>query len=278
MNQQKRILAINDISCFGKCSLAVAIPLLSAAGLETCVLPTAVLSAHTAFPDFTFRDLTEDMMLQTDHWKALNINFDGIYSGYLGSVQQISYVENIIEKFPCDFVLVDPVMGDNGRLYTGFDENFATEMKRLLSCADVIVPNVTEACCLTDTPYESNVHSADYIETILQKLNPLTKGNTVLTGVHTGEKKLGTAVFENDRLHMIEHDKYDVTYSGTGDVFASALAAAMMNGFSLQSAAALASDFVIDCIVATLKTSGSRNYGVNFELCIGKLLDKLHMI
>ncbi len=278
MNQQKRILTINDISCFGKCSLAVAIPILSAAGLETCVLPTAVLSAHTAFPGFTFRDMTEDMIPQADHWKSLCLNFDGIYSGYLGSVKQISHVENIIEKFPCEFVLVDPVMGDNGRLYTGFDESFVSQMRRLLSRADTIVPNVTEACCLTDMPYESHVHSADYIETILQKLDPMTKGNIVLTGVRTGEKKLGTAVFEQGNLHIIEHDKYEVTYSGTGDVFASVFAAAVMNGFSLRDAAALASGFVIDCIEVTLKTSGNRNYGVNFELCIGNLLEKLHKI
>ena len=278
MNQQKRILAINDISCFGKCSLAAAIPLLSVAGLETCVLPTAVLSAHTAFPGFTFHDLTEDMLPQAEHWKTMNLTFDGIYSGYLGSETQISCVENIIEKFPCDFVLIDPVMGDNGLLYTGFDEGFAAQMKRLLSHADVTVPNVTEGCCLTGISYENNVHSADYIETILQKLDTITKGNIVLTGVHTGDKKLGTAVLENNHLYIIEHDKYDVTYSGTGDVFASTLSAAMMNGFSLRDSAELASDFVIDCIEATLKTSGSRNYGVNFELCIGSLLKKLQII
>ncbi len=277
MNQQKRILAINDISCFGKCSLAAAIPILSAAGLETCMLPTAVLSAHTAFPGFTFRDLTEDMLPQATHWQQIGLSFHGIYSGYLGSIKQIAYVEEIIRRFPCDFVLVDPVMGDNGKLYAGFDEAFAAEMRRLLSHASVIVPNVTEAAYLVGVPYESGIHSTDYVETILNALAPYTKGDMVLTGVHTSASTLGTLVCTSQGIHTIEREKYDVVYSGTGDVFASSLAAFMINEKDIVSASICASDFVIDCIKATLRTSGNRNYGVNFELCIEKLLKKIHI-
>lgn len=276
MNHQKRILAINDISCFGKCSLTVAIPILSAAGLETCPLPTAVLSAHTAFSGFTFRDLTEDMLPQANHWHEMALSFQGIYSGYLGSIRQVAYVEKIVDMFPCDFVLVDPVMGDNGKLYAGFDESFAVEMKRLLSRADVAVPNVTEACCLSGVAYEDGIHSKDYLETILHKLTACTKGNLVITGVHTAKDTLGTAVFVNNQLSVIERQKCHVSYSGTGDVFASTLAAAILNGRSLADAAEMASDFVIDCIDATIRTSGDRNYGVNFELCMESLLQKLH--
>ncbi|MBQ4086827.1 MAG: pyridoxamine kinase [Clostridia bacterium] len=275
MNQQKRILAINDISCFGKCSLAAAVPILSASGIETCMLPTAVLSAHTAFPGFTFRDLTEDMPSEANHWQEMGLSFDGIYSGYLGSIRQVAYVEQIVDTFPCDFVLVDPVMGDNGKLYTGFDEAFAKELRRLLTRADVIVPNVTEASFLAGIGYEADTHSTDYIATVLHALSQYTKGDVVLTGVHTGKDTLGTAVFQDGMLHVIERPKYDVVYSGTGDVFASAFAGAVMNGKDVLNSAELASDFVIDCIEATVKTSGNRNYGVNFELCIGKLIERL---
>ena len=277
MNRQKRILAINDISCFGKCSLTVALPILSAAGVETCVLPTAVLSAHTAFPDFTFRDLTEDMLPQAMHWGKLGITFDGIYTGYLGSISQVSCVEKILDLFPCDFVLVDPVMGDDGRLYAGFDESFALEMKRLISRANVIVPNVTEAAFLTQTPYQSGVHSKDYIMTLIEKLQTLCKGDIVLTGIDLENGKVGTAVALQERIHIIEREKFDVVYSGTGDVFASALAAAVMNGMDILKAATLASDFVIDAIQETRRTSGDRSYGLNFELCTGKLLKKLEI-
>lgn len=275
MNRQKRMLAINDISCFGKCSLAVAVPILSAAGLETCMLPTAVLSAHTAFPDFTFRDLTEDMPAQAAHWQKLGLTFDGIYSGYLGSIHQISYVEKIMEQFPCPFVLVDPVMGDHGRLYTGFDSAYVSQMRRLLSRADVAVPNVTEAAFLADMPYEHNTHSLDYIETIIEKLQAQSEADLVLTGVKTGNDTVGTAVFSAGKLSMFERERFDVSYSGTGDVFASAFAAAMMNGFSVRDAGELASDFATECIEATRAHSGDRHYGVDFEFCMGSLLKRL---
>ena len=184
-------------------------------------------------------------------------------------------MEEIIDRFPCGFVLVDPVMGDNGTLYAGFDEAFALEMKRLLSRADVIVPNVTEAAYLTEMPYQSGTHSMDYIAALIEKLRALSKGDIVLTGVDLENGKVGTAVALKDGIHIIEREKFNVFYSGTGDVFASALAAAMMNGMDLLKAATLASDFVIDAIKETRRTSGDRNYGLNFELCTGKLLKKL---
>lgn len=276
MNQQKRIIAINDISCFGKCSLTAAIPILSAAGIETCVLPTAVLSAHTAFSGYTFRDLTDDLLPEAHHWKALNLHFDGIYTGYLGSQKQVSCVETIIEMFPAKLVLVDPVMGDNGRLYDGFDISFAKEMKRLLKKANVIVPNVTEGAFLTDMPYEAGVHSVEYITTMMQKLRALCPGEIVLTGISTAEDKMGTAVWDGVHLDVIEREKINVFYSGTGDVFASALAAAKLSEIGTKKAAALAADYVIDCIRETRRTSGTRSYGLNFELCTGKLLDALN--
>ncbi|WP_249313274.1 MULTISPECIES: pyridoxamine kinase [Congzhengia] len=278
MNRQKRIIAINDISCFGKCSLTAAIPILSAAGIETCVLPTAVLSSHTGFSGYTFRDLTDDLLMEAEHWKSLGLTFDGIYTGYLASKRQVSCVEKIMELLPSEFVLVDPVMGDNGRLYDGFDESFAKEMKRLLQKADIIVPNVTEAAFLTDVPFESGTHSQDYIETMIEKLKPVCRGQIVLTGIHSGPQKVGTAVWDGVRLEIIETEKIDVFYSGTGDVFASALAAAVMLGKDTKKAAEIAAEYVIDCILKTRKTSGDRSYGVNFELCTKELLAALGLL
>lgn len=275
MNTQKRMLAINDISCFGKCSLAVALPILSSAGLETCVLPTAILSAHTGFSGFTFRDLTDDMLPQAEHWKSLNLTFDGIYSGYLGSVKQVDHVETILDKFPSPFVLVDPVMGDNGKLYPGFEDDFVFQMRRLLKKATVIVPNVTEASFLSGISYEEGLHTEDYIKTLIKHLLPFTNGKIVVTGIHLSEHSLGTAVWDDGEFSMISREKYDVVYSGTGDTFAAAFAGAMMLGHPLHAASEIASDFVIDCIKKTLELSGDRNYGVNFELCLEDYLKKL---
>ena len=278
MNKQKRIIAINDISCFGKCSLTAALPILSAAGIETCVLPTALLSAHTAFEGFTFSELSTDLTNIVKHWKELNLGFDAIYTGYLGSKSQITLVEKIIDMFPTEVVLVDPVMGDNGRLYEGFDESFAVEMNRLLKKADIIVPNVTEASFLTCVPYEENAHSQDYIETLIDKLKKQCPGKIVLTGINLSHNTVGTAVWDGITLDIIERKKIDVFYSGTGDVFASTLTASYLLGNDIKKSAEISADYIIDCIYETQKTSGDRNYGINFELCIKNLLSALGII
>ncbi len=275
MNHQKRILAINDISCFGKCSLTAAIPILSAAGIETCALPTAVLSTHTAFSGYTFRDLTEDLLPQAQHWASLGLTFDGIYTGYLGSLLQVDAVETILDMFKTPFVLVDPVMGDNGKLYAGFDASYVEEMKRLVKRADIIVPNITEGAMLAGVPYEAGEHTTCYIQVIIEKLQALCAGNIVLTGIHMKDGVVGTAVWDKNALSVIEQQRFDVFYSGTGDVFASALAAAIMLGYNIKKAAELAAVYVETCILETRKTSGDRNYGLNFEPCIKQLLQVL---
>ncbi len=273
--EQKRILAINDISCFGKCSLAVATPILSVSGAECCLMPTAILSTHTAFKGYTFRDLTEDLIPVAKHWKELGLSFNAIYSGYLGSKEQVCAVEEIIEKFSAEFGLVDPVMGDNGVLYDGFTLEFAIEMKKLIKRADIIVPNVTEASFLTDTPYEKGVHTKEYILSLCEKLKAMCSAKIVITGINLSDEKIGTAVFEDDKLVILEREKFNVSYSGTGDVFASTLASALMQGKDLKTSATIASDFVTDCIVETKRMSGERNYGVNFEPCLEKLIKYL---
>ena len=273
--EQKRIIAINDISCFGKCSLAVATPILSASGVECCPVPTAVLSTHTAFSGYTFRDLTADLIPIAEHWKELKLDFNAIYSGYLGSKEQIKAVEKIIDMFPADFVLVDPVMGDNGVLYDGFSLEFVGEMKKLIKRADVIVPNVTEASFLTDTPFEKGVHTKEYILSLCEKLSAMSSAKIVITGININNEEIGTAVFEENELAIIGREKFGVSYSGTGDVFASTLASALILGKNLKTSAEIASDFVTDCIKETKKTSGDRNYGVNFEPCLEKLIEYL---
>lgn len=278
MNGQKRILAINDISCFGKCSLTAAVPILSAAGIEACVLPTAVLSSHTGFRGYTFRDLTDDMLPTVNHWRSLGLTFDGIYTGYLGSKKQISYIEKIIDMFETDYVLVDPVMGDNGKLYDGFDGEYAEEMKRLTTKADIIVPNVTEAAFLAGVPYEDGIHSKEYIQAVIEKLRLVCGGKIVLTGINLGKQTVGTAVCDGTCFCILENEKLDVCYSGTGDVFASTLAAAVMLGKNIKNAAEISIGYVIACISATREASGNRSYGVNFELCTKKLLHALGLI
>lgn len=273
--EQKRIIAINDISCFGKCSLAVATPILSASGVECCPVPTAVLSTHTAFSGYTFRDLTADLIPIAEHWKELKLDFNAIYSGYLGSKEQIKAVEKIIDMFPADFVLVDPVMGDNGVLYDGFSLEFVGEMKKLIKRADVIVPNVTEASFLADTPFEKGIHTKEYILSLCEKLSAMSSAKIVITGININNEEIGTAVFEENEFTIIGREKFGVSYSGTGDVFASTLASALILGKNLKTSAEIASDFVTDCIKETKKTSGDRNYGVNFEPCLEKLIEYL---
>ncbi len=277
MQKQKRVIAINDISSFGKCSLSVAISILSAAGIETCALPTAVLSAHTGFKGYTFCDLTSNILPAANHWEKLGLSFDGIYSGYLGSKEQVKCVEKLMEMFSCDIKLVDPVMGDDGVLYDGFSDGFPQEMKKLIKKADVIVPNVTESCLLTGIPYREE-HSKEYIEELIEALKKECSASIVITGINSKTDKISTAIYENEKITYIENDKQRAVYSGTGDVFASAFMAALMEGQSIVSAAKLSADFVGECIEITKKVSSDRHYGINFELNTKSLLEKLNKL
>ncbi len=279
MNRQKKIATINDISCIGKCSLTVALPLLSCAGFETCPVPTAVLSTHTGdFTGYTFHDLTREMHPIFNHWKALNCRFDAILSGYLGSYEQLKFTEEFIEYYtPDSFILVDPVMGDHGSLYKGFDSNFVKGMATLCNKADLIVPNITEACLLTSTPYLGNIQTKEQIETLIKSLQKITKGDIVLTGVSFNEEEIGVAVCKNGEITYIKDKKYDVLFHGTGDVFACTLLSALMQGFNLEKAAEKAIKFVIICIKKTIETVGTKHYGVNFELCISDFLNLMQI-
>lgn len=274
----KRIISIQDISCLGKCSLTVALPILSAMGVECAIVPTAVLSTHSRFPGFTFRDLTEDLGPIADHWQQQGFRFDAIYTGYLGSRAQIRLVGEYIDRFGGGDTLIfmDPVMGDHGRLYAGFDEDFVGEMAGLCARAHVIVPNLTEACLLTGTAYRQDPEEA-WVRELLHKLADLGAEKVVLTGVCLEAGKTGFVGMEaaTGKLFTYAHEKIDASFSGTGDLFASTAVGALMGGRPLPQALTLAGDFVRACIHRTVENGGQDRYGVDFEEVIPWLIRTL---
>lgn len=275
----KRVITVQDISCVGKCSLTVALPVISAMGVEACVLPTAVLSTHTAFKGFTFRDLTADISAITSHWKQEKIGFDAIYTGYLGSFEQIELMHSLIADFGggSTRVIVDPCMGDNGALYSGFTPDFAKAMAVLCSKADVIVPNLTEASFMLDVPYLAAGYTKEYIEDLVQKLAGLGSRRVVLKGVSFDDKKIGIVSYDsqNQKISWYFHERMPQSFHGTGDIFASVLTGALVRGFELQEACRLAADFVVEAIRATLSHKDYNWYGVDFESAIPFLVERL---
>jgi len=267
---QKRALAVHDISCIGKCSLTVALPILSATGVETSVLPTAVLSTHTGgFTGYTFRDLTDDILPIMQHWKSLNLHVDAIYTGYLGSFRQLELVDELIDAFrkKDTVVLIDPVMADNGVLYASFTPEFVKGMAALCAKADIIVPNLTEACLMLGEKYRESGYDRAYIEDILKKLSALGPEKVVLSGISYTPDKLGSAAYDRSRGEFYEYftDRIDGYYHGTGDVFASALLGAVMNGKTLPEAAKIAVDFTVGSIRRTHEAGTDVKFGVDFE-------------
>lgn len=269
----KKILTIQDISCVGQCSLTVALPIISACGLETCVLPSAVLSTHTTgFTGYTFRDLTEDMPSIKEHWVKEGIQFDAIYTGYLGSTKQIDYVADIFEATASEngVKIVDPAMADNGNLYPGFDMAFVEAMKGLCAKADYVIPNITEACFLTGVEYKT-VYDREYVDLILQKLTALGCKNIIFTGISYEEGKTGVVVFEEGKYSYYEHEKLTNSCHGTGDIYASAFVGAFVRGKSTYEAAKIAADYAVECIRKTAELD-NHWYGAAFEPVLGKLI------
>ena len=275
--EYKKILTIQDISCVGQCSLTVALPILSACGLETCILPSAVLSTHTGgFSGFTFRDLTDDMPNIQAHWQKENIKFKAIYTGYLGSEKQIAYVSDIFRDVATDGALkiVDPAMADNGKLYPLFDDAYVQAMKGLCAQADYVVPNITETCFLVDAEYKTEYDRA-YVDDLLRRLVALGCKNVILTGVSYAAGKTGVVVFENGEYAYYEHDKLPNSCHGTGDIYASAFVGARVRGKSAYDAAAIAADYTVACIEETAKHE-NHWYGAAFEPVLGKLIDAIN--
>ena len=272
----KKILTIQDISCVGQCSLTVALPIISACGVETCVLPSAVLSTHTAgFTGYTFRDLTEDMPAIKEHWMKEKILFDCVYTGYLGSTKQIEYVADIFEatKSQSGLLIVDPAMADNGKLYPGFDKIFVEAMKKLCAKADYIIPNMTEACFLTGIDYQTEYDEA-YVQKIIAALQNMGCKNIIFTGISYREGYTGIIVCNDGKQEYYEHEMLPNSCHGTGDIYASAFVGALMRGKEAYDAARIAADYTVECIKATAEED-NHWYGAKFEPVLGKLISAL---
>ena len=271
----KRLLTIQDISCVGQCSLTVALPIISACGVECAILPSSVLSNHTAgFSGWTFRDLTDEMPNILAQWKKEKVDFDAFYTGYV-SKTQIPHILDIMQETarPGALRIVDPVMGDGGKLYPGFDDDFPQEMCRLCKGADVIMPNLTEAALLLGEEYRTEYDQA-YIEQTVKRLHALGAKNVVLTGVSLEPNKLGVACYDGNEIRYYFTDRLDVSMHGTGDCYASSFAGALMRGHSILESASIAADFVVETIRQSMGDP-SHWYGVKFEKALPYLISRM---
>jgi len=280
MKQQNKRLpraaAINDISGFGKCSLTVALPILSACGVEAACMPTAILSTHTGgIKGYTFRDLTEDMRAFWQHWRNLGLHFDALYSGYLGSVEQTEIIGEMFDAFRKDtpLLLVDPAMADNGRFYPMFDERMARGQAALCARADVIVPNLTEAALMTGQSYHPGPYTEGYLRDMCRRLCDLGAKRVVLTGARYNDDTLGACCYDGEANTFDVYFTHRVPggYHGTGDVYASVLLGALLNGFTLPESMAHAADFVIECLERTRAQQTDERFGVDFERGLPRL-------
>ena len=272
----KRVLTIQDISCIGQCSMTVALPILSACQVETCILPSAVLSSHTGgFQKPHVRDLSGDMPLIAQKWKQEGIFFDAVYTGYLGSIQQIDFVKSLIgEMLSQDgLAIVDPAMADHGKLYSGFDGEYALKMRELCQKADVVIPNITEACMMTDTPFLSSYTKED-MEKLVLRLHESGMQCVVLTGVGFESDTTGVLVSRAGEIRHYAHRKIAKSYHGTGDMFAAAFTGALMQEKDLFQAAQIAADFTT-CAIENTFREPVHWYGVKFETAIPSLINAL---
>ena len=273
----KRILTIQDISCVGQCSLTVALPIISACGQETCILPSAVLSTHTmgySFP--AIRDLTPDVPVFQKHWQKENILFDAIYTGYLGSTEEVAYVADILQTMvvPGGKTIVDPAMADHGKLYPAFDQAYVDAMKGLVSKADVVVPNLTEACFLTDLPYQEE-YNEEYVMQVVNALHQMGARWVVLTGIGYEPGMTGVLISGEGSIDYYAHPKIPKNYHGTGDIYASAFVGSWIGGKTMGEAARIAADYTCKCIENTLDDP-NHWYGVKFETAFPYLLERLY--
>lgn len=266
----KRILTLQDISCVGQCSMTVAMPILSACGHETCILPTALLSTHTGgFGKPVVVHLDEALEGMWKHWKENRISFDAILVGYLGSIAAIEIAEQILSEMlaPGGISIVDPAMADHGRLYSGFDDNYAKSMERLCRKADIILPNITEAAMFARMPYRSSPDET-YVRALLKKIHHPC---VVLTGVGYDDTQTGAAVFREGRVECYLHPRAQQNFHGTGDMFAAAFTGALMQNKTLLESVKIAADFVCKAIENTC-AEPAHWYGVKFETALPDLI------
>lgn len=271
----KRVLTVQDISCLGKCSLTIALPVISALGVETVILPTAVLSTHTMFKNFTCKDLSDQIEPIAAHWKSEHVTFDAIYTGYLGTIEQIAQIRGLFRTFRDEntCIIVDPVMADNGKLYPAFDMDYVKENAKLCGDADIIVPNITEAAFMTGMEYRES-YDEGYVKEMLSALNDLGAGISVLTGVSLSEGKTGVMGYDRKtgEYYVYQNDRVNASYHGTGDLFSSTCVGEMMRGLSWKDAMRIAADYTAHTIRVTLDNPRKPWYGVDFEKTIPDLL------
>ncbi len=283
VNDLKRIAAIHDLSGYGKCSLTIALPVISAAGIECSCLPTAVLSTHTGgFKGYTIRDLTCDMYNIAKHWSTLGIHFDAIYSGYLCNSHQAGILKEIINllKDEKTMVIIDPVMGDNGKYYSNLGEEICNSFKKLCSYADIIIPNFTEASFLLNEEYKKPPYTHEYVEGMLKKLSNLGPSKIVLTGVSFNDNEIGAACYDSktNKIHYALSKKIDISCHGTGDLFASALSALVVRGMDIDDALEIAIDFVHESIYRTYIRQTPPINGVDFEGALPQFIKRIQEI
>jgi pyridoxine kinase len=275
MKKMKRVLTVQDISCLGKCSLTIALPVISALGSETVILPTAVLSTHTMFTGFTCKDLSDQIEPIAAHWKKEGVAFDAIYTGYLGTTAMIDQIRELIRTFRTEktAVVIDPVMADNGKLYAAFDMDYVRENAKLCAEADLIMPNITEAAFMTGMEYRET-YDEGYIKELLSALTELGAGVTVLTGVSLSEGKTGVMGYERatGSYYVYQNRRIDASYHGTGDLFSSACVGEMMKGLDWRDAMRIAADYTALTIEKTLESPDKPWYGVDFEATIPQLI------
>lgn len=271
----KKILTIQDFSCVGKCSLTVAMPIISAFGIECCALPTALLSTHTQFKNWTFANLCDEINPITTAWRNENIKFDGIYTGYLGAVDLIESVKGIIKEFNSKngIVMIDPAMGDNGKLYANFDMEYVKATKTLCAMADVITPNITEATFMLGMEYKEE-YDKDYLLEICKKLHENGAKDVVITGVRKSDTQVGVfCLIGGKEIYEYYTEREVKDFHGTGDIYSSAVYGGLMNGKTLQEAVSFACDYTKHCIAVTLAEPNYSIYGVNFEQCTKDIVD-----
>ncbi len=272
--RQKRIAVINDFSGFGRCSLTVSIPVISASGIQTCALPTAIFSNHTGYEDYYFDDYTDKMRIYYSKWKKLGLTFDGIYTGFLGSAHQTDIVMDFIRDFSANspVVIVDPVMGDDGHTYATLTDDLCRRLGRLASMADIVTPNLTEACILAGMPYDGTISDESSLGIIASRIKELGSGNVVITGIECDDGQIGNYILENDGSSiMLRFPTVGCRRAGTGDVFSSVLAAEAVNGVPLRQSVKKAAEFVAKAADISQQMSVPPQDGLCFEPLLGTL-------
>lgn len=271
----KRVLTVQDISCLGKCSLTIALPVISALGAEAVILPTAVLSTHTMFKNFTCKDLSDQIEPITAHWKSEGVKFDAIYTGYLGTIGQIDQMKRLFRDFRGEdtLVFVDPVMADNGKLYPAFDMDYVKKNAELCAGADIVVPNITEASLMTGMDYREE-YGVDYIKELLRRMDALGARINVITGVSLEKGKTGVMGYDRacGEYYVYQNDRVDAAYHGTGDLFSSACVGELMKGRDWRDAMRIAADYTARTIEVTLGSPDKPWYGVDFETTLPELI------